>query len=97
MNNEKLIEEFLANGGKIEVLPPEEYEEKAVIRSTTKKVPELKTLPEGAFLYTKKQVKKHKKKELDLSDIQMEHIPEHLRKLIGYDGQNNKEDNIEAN
>jgi hypothetical protein len=96
MNNDKLIEEFLEKGGQIEVLPPEEYEQKAVIRSTVKKVPELKTLSEGAFLYTKKQVKKHKKK-IDFSDIQMEHIPEHLRKLVGYDEQTNKEDNIETN
>ena len=96
MNNDELIKEFLENGGEIEKLPPQEYEQKYTIGSTVKKTPELKTLEEGRLLYTKKQVNKRKKKEVDLSDIDMSLIPDDLKQLVGYKDET-KEDDIETN
>lgn len=79
---EELIEEFLANGGEIEKLDPVEVEDKKVIGSTVKKVPELMTLAEGELMFGKKQTRKTKKKEPDFSGINPELIPEHLHKFI---------------
>jgi hypothetical protein len=76
------IEEFLARGGEIEVLPPQEFEDKRVIGSITQKTPELKTLEEAQLLYGKKHVKKRKPKEPDFSGINVDLIPEHLRHII---------------
>ena len=56
--NEELIEEFLANGGEIEVIPPVEYDNTQTIGSTTKKVPKIMTLPEGEFMFGRKQTRK---------------------------------------
>jgi hypothetical protein len=96
MNNDELIKEFLENGGEIEVLPPQEYEVKNTIGSVCKKVPQLKTLEEGKLLYTKKKTT-NKKKEIDLSDIDMSLIPDELHKLVGYNVEKTKEDDIETN
>ncbi len=79
---EEKIEEFLANGGKIEVLEPVEHEHPYVVRSTTKKVPELMTLPEAEHMFGKKQVKKKKVKVPDFSNINIDLIPEHLKGII---------------
>lgn len=78
---EELIKEFLDNGGKIEKLPPVEIEEKNLVGSS-KKVPELKTLSEAELLYGKKQVKRKSAKKPDLSDINMDLIPDHIKKLL---------------
>ena len=42
---QELIDEFLAKGGEIEVLEAIKPEEKKLVKSTTKKAPELMTLP----------------------------------------------------
>ncbi len=94
--NEQLIEEFLANGGEIEVIPPVEPEESRMVRSTIKKVPEPMTLPEAEFMYGRKQVKKKKIKKPDFSNINMDLIPEHLREIIKAAG-TTKEELLETN
>lgn len=81
-STEEMIEEFLANGGVIEKLDPVEVEDKKVIGSTVKKVPELMTLAEGELMFGKKQTRKTKKKVPDFSGIDESLIPEHLHKFI---------------
>lgn len=82
---DELIEEFLANGGEIEKLDPIEPEWKNRVGSTAKKIPNLMTLPEGEFMFGRKQVKKKKVKKPDYSNINMDLIPEHLKKLLKVD------------
>ena len=72
---QELIDEFLANGGEIEILEPVLPEEKHLVRSTTKKVPELMTLPEAELKFGKKQVKRKKIKVPDFSNINIDLIP----------------------
>jgi hypothetical protein len=80
--HEDMVEEFLANGGKIEVLESVEVEQKNTISSTQNKVPELKTLAEAEFLYGKTQKKKRKKKQPDFSNINKELIPDNLKHIL---------------
>lgn len=97
--DQELIEEFLANGGEIEVLTSVEPETKHVVGSVTKKVPVLKTLSEAELLYGKKQVKKKRVKKPDYSGIDMDLIPEHLKKLlkVSETKESTKEEEVEAN
>lgn len=82
---EELMEEFLANGGEIQKIPAVPYEQNHKISSTIKKVPELKTLSEGANLYgEKKKPKVRKKKKPDYSKINMDLIPDNIKSLINY-------------
>ena len=81
-STEELIEEFLANGGEIEKLEPVVPEYKNRVGSTANKVPTLMTLPEGELMFGRKQVKKKKVKVPDYSHINMDLIPEHLKKLL---------------
>ena len=80
----ELIEDFLANGGEIKKIPPEPYEVNNKVSSTAKKIPELKTLAEGEFLYGEKKKVRKKKTKPDYSEINMDLIPEHNKKLINY-------------
>lgn len=80
--DQELIEEYLANGGEVEVLETIEPDLNQTISSITKKVPVLKTLPEAELLYGKKQVKKKKVKVPDYSGIDMNLIPDHLKKRL---------------
>lgn len=98
---EELLEEFLANGGKIQKIPAVPYEQDHKIGSTSKKIPEIKTLAEGELLYGEKKKVKRKKKEPDYSGINMDLIPEHIKKLLNYsdeesEANQNKEESNEA-
>lgn len=98
---EELLEEFLANGGKIQKIPSVPYEQDHKIGSTSKKIPEIKTLAEGELLYGEKKKVRKKKKEPDYSGINMDLIPEHIKNLINYsdkesDANQNKEESNEA-
>lgn len=97
---EELMEEFLAKGGKIQKLPTVPYEADHKVSSTVKKVPELKTLPQGEFLYGEVRKSKRKKvKNPDYTDIDMSLIPDHIKKLINYSddtSEQNKEETNEA-
>lgn len=79
---EEMIEEFLANGGKIEKIEYQEPEVKNTIGNINKKTPELMTLAEGQHMFTKKQKRRKKKKKVDLSGIDMSLIPEHLHDIV---------------
>ena len=96
---EEMIEEFLANGGEIEVIPPVEPENKQTIGSISKKVPQIMTLPEGELMFGRKQTKRKKVKVPDYSNINMDLIPDHLKKLLGVEDkqdENTKEEQFEA-
>ena len=98
-NNSQLLEEFLAKGGEIQKIPTVPHETKNTVNSTTKKVPELKTLAEGELLYGKsKKTRPKKVKKPDFSGINMDLIPEHIKSLINYGDQPEKtmEDNFEG-
>ena len=75
----KLIEEFLKNGGAIEKVPTVENTEVKVISPLSKRTPELKTLEEAELLYGKNHIKKRTKKN---KDIDMSLIPDHLKELL---------------
>ena len=81
-STDELVEEFLANGGKIEKLDYIEPEDKKTIGSISKKAPEIMSLAEGELMYGEKQKRKKKVKEPDYSDIDMSLIPEHLHEFI---------------
>jgi len=81
-STEQLIEEFLAKGGEIEKLDPIEPIWKNKVNSTAKKIPNIMTLPEGEFMFGRKQVKKKKVKKPDYSNINMDLIPDRLKKLL---------------
>lgn len=98
---EQLLEEFLANGGEIQKIPAVPYEENHRVGSTSKKVPELKTLAEGEVLYGEKKKVRKKKKDPDYSGINMDLIPDHIKKLLNYsdegsEANQNKEESNEA-
>lgn len=86
------MKEFLAKGGKIQKLPTEPFEKDHKIGSTTKNVPQLKTLAEGELLYGKKKKVTKKVKEPDYTGINMDLIPDHIKKLINFN-QNKEESN----
>lgn len=80
--DQELIEEFLAKGGVIEKIDHIEYEKRHIIGSTTKKTPNLLTLPEGEVLFGEKQDRVKKEKVINYSKINFDLIPEHLRDII---------------
>lgn len=80
--DEELIEEFLSRGGQIEKVDTVEYNKKQVIGSTGPKVTTLMTLAEGELLFGEKNERVKKEKEPDYSGINMDLIPEHLRKFM---------------
>ena len=92
MNNEKELKKFLEDGGEIEVLPPQEYENKQVIGSVNKKIPEIITLEQGRNLYGKRRQNK-KSKQIDLSNIDMSLIPDDICELVGYKEQTKEDKN----
>lgn len=80
--DKELIEEFLQRGGEVQKLDTIEYDKSAVIGSTSKKVPNLMTLGEGEEMFGEKQDRVKKEKEVDFSNINVDLIPEHLRKFM---------------
>ncbi len=82
-NSQKLIDEFLANGGKIEVLPTVVSDRKELTTTNAhKKTIQLLTLGEADDLYgERKKSKKTKPKEVDqekLKGINKDLIPKNL-------------------
>ena len=96
--HEEILEEFIAKGGIVEKIPYVEPKENRMIGSFSKKAPELLTLEEAELLYGQKQEKKKTIKKPDLSGIDMNLIPEHLRKLFTGSEQDDttKENDFEA-
>lgn len=80
--NEQLIQEFLDKGGEIEKLDYVDPETKQTIGSTTKKVPQIMTLAEGADMYGEKQKRRKTTKKSILPNIDLDLIPEHLHDIV---------------
>lgn len=97
---EQLLKEFLAKGGRIRKIPAEPFDNEQKVSSTAKTVPELKTLAEGELLYGVKKKVKTKTKKPDYSGIDMDLIPDNIKKLINYkeqtDVNQNKEESNET-
>lgn len=89
---EELIQEFLDNGGEIEKLDPIEEEHKQTIGSTTKKTPELMTLPDGADMFGERR-KRRKKKKQEAPEINKDLIPEHLHHILKNKSADDKQEN----
>lgn len=79
---EQLIEDFLANGGTIEVLPSAEYVDKSVIGNLNKRPITLMALQEAELMFGERNNKEVKIKKQDYSSINMDLIPEHIKRLI---------------
>jgi len=82
MKNESL-DEFIARGGKITKLEPVKDEEKPTVnvKSTVSKPPNLMSLEDGEFYYGETE-KTEKRAEKKRSKINMDILPEHIRKLF---------------
>ena len=81
--NEQLIEEYLAKGGKITKLPPQESPEtQAVYKPSSSGPAKIMSLSEGELFYGETSRRK-KVKELDLSKVDLDEIPEELKKKLG--------------
>ena len=81
-SNDDMVNEFLSNGGQIEILPTVETKKSEIIGSLTKKQTNLLTLEEAEYLYGEKSIREVKNKKQNISSINMELIPEHLKRLI---------------
>jgi hypothetical protein len=90
---EQMIQEFLDNGGEIQKLPTVETKTSNVVGSLTKKQTTLLTLEEAESLYGEKSIREVKNKKPNISGINMELIPDHLKRLIlsRQDNDNTKE------
>jgi hypothetical protein len=77
------IEEFLARGGVIKKYPPHPYETDNVVKpTTTQGVQNLMSLDEGAHFFSEMKPKKTRKKKDPLKDVDVNQLPESIRKLF---------------
>ena len=96
-STQDLIQEFLEKGGEIEKLDTIEPEQKNVVGSTVKKVPNIMTLAEAELMFGRKQKSTKKAKKPDYSNINMDLIPDHLKKLLKVDEtETTKENSVET-
>lgn len=79
---EQLIQDFLAKGGQIEVLPSAEYVDNSVIGNLNKRPVNLMALQEAELMFGERNNKEVKIKKQDYSSINMDLIPEHIKRLI---------------
>jgi hypothetical protein len=94
MNENDIIQDFLDKGGNIEIVPPVEIPFNKAVGSLTKKQTTLMTLEEAEYLYGEKSRREVKVKKPNLTGINMELIPEYLKRLIlsKQDNDNTKEE-----
>ena len=94
MNDNELIQDFLDKGGNIEIVPSVEIVANKAVGSLTKKQTTLLTLEEAEYLYGEKSRREVKIKKPNLTGINMELIPDHLKRLIlsKQDNDNTKEE-----
>ena len=78
------IEEFLARGGEVEIVPQaEREEEKIVIKPQAGGPPQLMSLTDGQhFFAEKKKSKKKKKTGLNLKNVNMDLVPDSLKSML---------------
>jgi hypothetical protein len=79
---EQLIEDFLAKGKQIEVLPSAEYVNKNVIGNLNRRPVTLMALQEAELMFGERNNKEVKIKKQDYSSVNMDLIPEHIKRLI---------------
>jgi hypothetical protein len=79
--HEEMIKEFFDKGGKVEILPTNIQEKPRLIGSLTKKVPKLMTLSEGEEMFGEVP-ERQKNKKIDVSNVDMNALPEHIKRLI---------------
>ena len=79
---EQLIQDFLAKGGQIEILPSAEYVDNSVIGNLNKRPVNLMALQEAELMFGERNNKEVKNKKQDYSSINMDLIPEHIKRLI---------------
>jgi hypothetical protein len=83
MTDQELIEQFLKNGGEVQKLETIDPQQKVNVGSISKKTQQLMTLSEGEELFGEKKPEREvKEKEVDYSGINIDLIPEHLRKFM---------------
>lgn len=80
--NEELIREFLERGGKIEVLPPTDNGPSSTMSSVVNQPVKLLSLEEAELLYGEKSERKGKVKKPDFTNINMDVIPDNLKKYL---------------
>ena len=84
MQKPKTVAEFLAAGGTITKCPVVTIaEDMQNVRSMATGPAKLMSLEEGEVIYGEKTTRKKKEKIVDLSGINVEDIPEALRKTLG--------------
>lgn len=81
-SNEELIKEFFDKGGKVEILPPGENTSTAPIGRLTKQPVSLFSLEEADLLFGEKIERQSKTKNVDISNINLALIPDHLKKIL---------------
>ena len=78
------MEEFIARGGVVAKCPVVKIaEEMQNVRSMATGPAKLMSLEEGEVMYGEKTTRKKKDKVVDLTGIEVENIPEALRKSLG--------------
>ena len=77
------IQEFLARGGKIKVIPPVLPPNERPVKSTNPGPAVLMTYEDADHYYGKKTERKKKEKVVDLSNVNLDKVPEDLRKILG--------------
>lgn len=86
------IEEFLARGGKIQKIDPQPIPDSTTIVKSTAKTPvKLQSLAEGAHFFAEKTKRTQPKKELDLTGIDMELLPDGLAEIFQKEGKDEGE------
>jgi len=82
-NIEESIKDYLKRGGQIEKIPTVQPQENRLIRSTITGPVNLLTLNEGSLFYSEKNKRKKKIKIVKLDHINLDDVPEELRKKLG--------------
>lgn len=75
-------EDFLARGGTVEILPSMPDSSKYVVNNTTHKTVNLTHLADFADMHGEKPKRKVKTKKVDVSDVDMSLIPDHIKRLL---------------
>jgi hypothetical protein len=85
------LQEFLSRGGKINVVPPKRPETKdSNVKSTVSNPVTILSYGDAENYYGQKTTRKRKVKKIDVTDLNMDVVPDDLKKILGLDGK--KED-----
>lgn len=76
------VEEFLARGGKITVIPPVPHETDNKVHPTTSAAAPMMSLDEGAHFFSEVKKRQHEKKKDLLKEVDVSKLPADIRKLF---------------